>query len=104
MVLLLGDPVASLLRCEDIMFLCLGEVIDIELDTVSTESIPLDILSEQTVQITFQLLELRIATEKDDPTQKHDWRTNTIIHPVTKRVVSPRQTDDTHDDLRCVCM
>ncbi|KAG6819331.1 hypothetical protein H0H93_012840 [Arthromyces matolae] len=72
--LMVQDPIATLLVCEGRAWLCIGEVNNILHDSKSVESIPLEILYEGTVSISFQLLGLRAATSDDDPTLQYDWR------------------------------
>ncbi|KAF8056026.1 hypothetical protein FPV67DRAFT_686987 [Lyophyllum atratum] len=72
--LLLQEPIASLIRCEKKLFLCLGEVNDIKVDGQSFEHVGLDILVEDTVRISYQVIGLVPATSADDASLDHDWR------------------------------
>ncbi|KAF8997362.1 hypothetical protein BDZ89DRAFT_1122423 [Hymenopellis radicata] len=72
-----GDTIVTLLSCDDLLFLCLGSVTDISIGTSrdsSVDDIDLDVLAEDGVSISFQIINLVPATADDDPTSKHDWR------------------------------
>ena len=73
-VLVVSDPIVSLLICDNRAWLSFGEVNGLKIDGDSVEFIPHEILGEATVAISYQLLGLRPATSDDDPTSKHDWR------------------------------
>ncbi|KAJ7696885.1 hypothetical protein B0H16DRAFT_1903738 [Mycena metata] len=72
--LMISDVIATLVGCEDRLFLCLGEVNGIYLNSQSLDSIGLDVLPEQTVHVSFQFLKIIPATTIDDPSSKHDWK------------------------------
>jgi hypothetical protein len=72
--LIIGDPIVSLLQCENKPFLSFGEVLDISLDSEVVDRIPITMLSSLTVAITYQLIHLFPTTTADDPSQNHDWR------------------------------
>jgi len=74
-VLLISDCVASLLSCDKKIWLCIGEVNGLKLDGQSVPYINLDILSEDTVSVSYQALGLRPTTLDDDPDGVYDWRT-----------------------------
>jgi hypothetical protein len=48
--------IASLVRCDGSVFLCIGEVNDIVIDSQHTEQVDVNILMEPTVSISYQLL------------------------------------------------
>jgi hypothetical protein len=73
--LLVSDPIASIIFCEDRAWLCIGEVNGLKIDGDATDFVPHTMLSENTVSISYQVLGLRPASSDDDPSQKHDWRT-----------------------------
>ncbi|KAF9003190.1 hypothetical protein BDZ89DRAFT_1240632 [Hymenopellis radicata] len=81
-----GDTIATLLLCEDHLFLCLGAVTDISIGTSSADYVELDVLSEDGVFITFQIINLVRATVEDDATSTHDWRTRQREKPDTFRI------------------
>lgn len=70
----LDMPVVSLLRCEDHIFVCIGEVNDIIRDSKHLAELSLETLSDPLVTISYQLLFLILTTVDDDPTKKLDWR------------------------------
>ncbi|THU77743.1 hypothetical protein K435DRAFT_770008 [Dendrothele bispora CBS 962.96] len=82
--LMISEPIASLLSCEDQFFLCIGEVVDIRIGSNVLEDIPLDELLEEGVIIKFQLLQIIPCDNQTDPTGHNDWRSSpsTHIHPV----------------------
>jgi hypothetical protein len=70
--------------------MCIGEVNNIRIDGNFAASVPIEMLDENTVTISYQMLGLRPATTDDDPDQKHDWRTYTITErsfTVTGRLI-----------------
>jgi hypothetical protein len=74
-VLLITDPIATILHCENQFWLCIGEVNGLKIDGRTVGYISLNILSEDTVTVSYQILGLRRTTSDDDPKLKHDWRT-----------------------------
>jgi hypothetical protein len=70
----IDSPIATLVKCEDHIFLCIGEVNDIIHDSNHLEEIAVDTLMEPSVFVTFQLLFLVPASVEDDPDLNHDWR------------------------------
>ncbi|THU95320.1 hypothetical protein K435DRAFT_859640 [Dendrothele bispora CBS 962.96] len=90
--LIVSDPIVSLLRHQELIFLCFGEVLRIDAGSQSIEHISTDMLTENDVYVTFQLLELVPATTEDDSTLKHDWRSRKTAHMTSKvrgRLVLP---------------
>ena len=67
-------PVASILRCEDSIFVCVGEVNEIVVNGSSVDEISLNSLRQDSVTISYQMVFLIPATSEDDPESKHDWR------------------------------
>ncbi|THU83440.1 hypothetical protein K435DRAFT_689543 [Dendrothele bispora CBS 962.96] len=82
--IMISEPVASILSCEDQFFLCVGEVVEIRMGNDAVEDVTLDELLEEGVKIQFQLLQIVPCDNESDPTQDHNWRSspNTHIHPV----------------------
>jgi hypothetical protein len=76
--LMLQEPIATLIRCQKRFFLCLGEVNDIKIDGESAEHVGLDILVEDTVRVSYQVLGLIPTTSDDGAEPKHDWRSCAI--------------------------
>jgi hypothetical protein len=77
-VLVISDPVATLLHSEKCFWICIGEVNDINIDGNPAAFVPVEMLNEETVTISYQMLGVCPATSDDDPSQKHDWRMYTI--------------------------
>lgn len=77
-VLVISDPITTLLYSDKCFWICVGEVNELKIDGNPTEFIPVEMLNEDTVTVSYQMLGVRPATSDDDPGQKHDWRTYTI--------------------------
>ncbi|KAF8059244.1 hypothetical protein FPV67DRAFT_1426519 [Lyophyllum atratum] len=91
---LLGhDPIASLVACDGRVWLCVGEVNNLKLDSQPVYQVPLDVLCEPAVTMSFQFLGFRPTTSDDDPTLKLDWRSFTLpteqTFSVPGRLVQP---------------
>ncbi|KAF8054223.1 hypothetical protein FPV67DRAFT_1763516 [Lyophyllum atratum] len=85
-------PVATLFRCENNLFLCIGEVIDITFGSEHVDELSVQYLSEPSVFVRYQVLDIVPATEEDDPELKHDWRWSRrrgVTHQVAGRLVLP---------------
>ncbi|KAJ7092187.1 hypothetical protein C8R44DRAFT_554520, partial [Mycena epipterygia] len=80
--IMVSEPIVTLARCENKLFLCIGEVTDIRLDSESVEQLAVDILLEQAVTISFQILRLVPATPENDPTLKNDWVSSGLVRTV----------------------
>jgi hypothetical protein len=87
--LMLGDPIASMLRCEGKIFLSIGEVINITLSNNAVEQVELELLPEDIVSVTYQLVHLTSATELDDPTLKSDWRSKRGMNVLPMQFTAP---------------
>jgi hypothetical protein len=74
-VLFALDPISSLVQCKNKFWICIGEVTGIKVDGRSVPYVNSDMLGEDTVSLSYQLLGLRRATSDDDPEHQHDWRT-----------------------------
>ncbi|KAJ7306878.1 hypothetical protein DFH08DRAFT_944693 [Mycena albidolilacea] len=80
--ILVSEPIATLVRCEEKLFAGIGEVTDIQLDGKSLEQLSVDSLRERKVTVHFQILSLVPATDQDAPEGKHDWRSTGILRHV----------------------
>ncbi|KAJ7104685.1 hypothetical protein C8R44DRAFT_746366 [Mycena epipterygia] len=80
--ILVSEPIATLVRCEEKLFVCIGEVADIRLDSKSIEKLSIDVLQERKVIVHFQILCLVPATTEDDPAEKRDWRSSGVLRNV----------------------
>jgi hypothetical protein len=70
----IDSPIVTLVKCEDHIFLCVGEVNDISFDSNHLEELAIETLTEPSTFVSFQLLFLVPASTEDDPGLKHDWR------------------------------
>ena len=68
------QPIATIVFCEEKLFLCIGEVNGLFLDRQSIDNIPISFLSDKAAQVSYQGLRLVPASYEDDPDGKHDWR------------------------------
>ncbi|KAF8155913.1 hypothetical protein B0H34DRAFT_783589 [Crassisporium funariophilum] len=73
--IIMSDPIASLIRVENGFWLCLGEVNGLRVDGQPVDYISFDMLAEETVSISYQMLGLRPATLADNLEGNNDWRT-----------------------------
>ncbi|KAG8753308.1 hypothetical protein FRC12_011587 [Ceratobasidium sp. 428] len=71
----LNDPAVTLVRCQDRVFLAAIQVTSIKRDSRLARALPVDMLYEDGVQVTFQVLELTPLVEKDPETASAqlDW-------------------------------
>ncbi len=76
--LIISDPIITLICSENKFWLCVGEVSSLKIDGQSADYISHDMLSEDTVTMSYQMLGLRPATLDDDREGRHDWRTYTM--------------------------
>ncbi len=79
--LMLNEPIVALIQCDKRIFLGFGDVIDICVNSESTDQVSLDLLMEDTVSVTFQVVDLFLATENNDPSLKNDWHTSSHLQP-----------------------
>lgn len=70
----MDSPIATLIRCNGHLFLCLGEVNDIIIDFRHTDQVAVEYLMEPSVSVSYQMLILVPASVDDDPDLKNDWR------------------------------
>ncbi|KAK0438802.1 hypothetical protein EV421DRAFT_1891895 [Armillaria borealis] len=74
--LMINEPIGTLLYCERQLFLCLGMVTDIQLGShknSSVEEISLEMLGEDGVTISFQIMHIVPATVDNDSSEQNDW-------------------------------
>ena len=67
-------PIATLLKCEGCLFICIGEMNNITFDSKHVDSLSVELLSEPSVFVSFQMLYLILANVKDSMDLKHDWK------------------------------
>ncbi|KAI0026716.1 hypothetical protein K488DRAFT_64965 [Vararia minispora EC-137] len=93
--LAIGHPVAMLLSCQDKLWLAVGEVNGIRRNGQHLEHIPISVICDQTVAISFQVVLLTL-----DPSQTNRWRSDsllpirasvpgTLVRPLDPDVISP---------------
>lgn len=103
--LIISDPIASLLRCDGRIWLCIGEVNGMKVDGKHVDCVDCDLLMEPTVSISYQILGLQPSDSHDDPTLKFDWRTYPIkehtftapgrlIQPIDPKTSTPKSIKD----------
>jgi hypothetical protein len=73
------QPVATLVVCEQKLFLCIAEVNGLFLDCQPVEDIPFSVLSEKIAQVSYQALRLIPASRFDDPDGANNWRTSNLF-------------------------
>jgi hypothetical protein len=73
------QPIATLIFCEQKLFLCIAEVNGLFLDHKSVEDIPFSVLSEKIAEVSYQALRLIPADYSDDPDGTNDWRTSNLF-------------------------
>jgi hypothetical protein len=72
---IMSDPIATLVHVKNDFWLCLGEVNGLRIDGQPVDYVGFELLAENTVTVSYQLLGLRPATLADDPEGRNDWRT-----------------------------
>jgi hypothetical protein len=70
----MDSPIATLVRCDGRIFLCIGEVNDITIDFKHTDHVGVEYLTEPTVFVSYQMLDVIPANIEDNPSYKNDWR------------------------------
>jgi len=73
------QPIATLVFCDQRLFLCIAEVNGLFLDSRSIEDIPISILPEKISQVSYQVLHLIPATLSDVPDRKCDWQSSSLF-------------------------
>ncbi|KAF8261288.1 hypothetical protein EI94DRAFT_1607575 [Lactarius quietus] len=98
-ILLVHNPMAFLLACNNSLFLCLGEIIAIHMGPKSINHLPLDVLHEDSIRVTIQAYSL-VSTSPEECVHKNDWRTcghlpmkfkvpGPLIQPLNPCLVTP---------------
>ena len=70
----MDSPIAMVVWCDSHVFLYIGEVNDITVDSWHTDHIGVEYLTEPSVFVLYQMLEVIPASVEDDPNLKHDWQ------------------------------
>jgi len=71
----ISDPISTLIRAKNKVWLCLGEINGLRINGQPVDYISFEMLAEDTVTASYQMLGLRPATLEEDPDGRHDWRT-----------------------------
>lgn len=84
-LLMVNNPVALLVLCEENIFLCIGEIVGIHLGSKAVDYLRLDVLLEDSVHITYQVYSLVCTPPNDsgDPMDEavnnNDWKTSSLL-------------------------
>ncbi|KAJ7906545.1 hypothetical protein B0H13DRAFT_1619306 [Mycena leptocephala] len=70
----IDNPICTLLRCEDKLFLAIGAVNSLSFGSDKIQELSLDFLSDQDAKVSFEVMCLVRTTVEDDPTKQHDWQ------------------------------
>jgi hypothetical protein len=73
------QPIATLVFCEQKLFLCIAEVNGLFRDSLPVDDISISLLSEKIVQVSYQALRLIPASTIDDPSSINDWRSSNLF-------------------------
>ncbi|KAJ7177628.1 hypothetical protein C8R46DRAFT_1029251 [Mycena filopes] len=69
----IDNPIATLVRCEDQLFLAIGSVNGLHLGSQSLDELNTSLLADASAEVSFQIMCLARTNTDDDPTQRHDW-------------------------------
>ena len=72
--IVMSDPIATLIRIKNDFWLCIGEVNGLRIDGQPVDFVSFEMLAEETVKVSYQMLGLRPAMLADDPEGRNDWR------------------------------
>ncbi|KAJ7930975.1 hypothetical protein B0H13DRAFT_1858209 [Mycena leptocephala] len=70
----IGNPIATLVECEGQVFLAVGQVNTIILGSQPLDSIVLDLLTDRSTKISYQMFQLLPTDRGDDPDGQYDWK------------------------------
>ncbi|KAF7330749.1 hypothetical protein MVEN_02413600 [Mycena venus] len=70
----IDNPICTLLRCEEQLFLAIGAVNSMSFGSDKVQEIGLDFLADGDAKVSFEIMCLVRTTDEDDPTKRHDWR------------------------------
>ena len=74
-VLLILDPIVTMLSSESKLWLCIREVNALTFNGKSVPYLNLKLLSEEAVTVSYQIVRLWPAAVDEDPERVHDWCT-----------------------------
>ncbi|KJA25396.1 hypothetical protein HYPSUDRAFT_53262 [Hypholoma sublateritium FD-334 SS-4] len=72
-MLMVSDPITTILSSESKLWLCIGEVNSLKIDGKSVDFVDFDMLAEGTVLVSYQMIGLRPAMANEDTSLKYDW-------------------------------
>jgi len=96
------QPIATVVFCEEKLFLCIAEVNGLFLDNRAVDDIPISVLCDKVAQVSYQGLRLLPASYLDDHDGKHDWRSSDLFRLTAKvpgALVMPINPDVTSPNL-----
>ncbi|KAI3998038.1 hypothetical protein K525DRAFT_215108, partial [Schizophyllum commune Loenen D] len=74
-----SHPIATLLKCDDHIFLAIAEITALKLHGKPIEHIPVVMLREKSVELSYQLVGLKQTSVAEDPSLVHDWRSSHLL-------------------------
>jgi hypothetical protein len=103
-MLSIHQPITTLVVCEQNLFLCVAEVTGLFIDSRPVNDIPISLLPEKIVQMSYQALRLIPASYTDDPKGENDWRSTnlfallnkvpgTLIQPINQAITTHNTCD-----------
>ncbi|KAJ7673391.1 hypothetical protein B0H17DRAFT_947258 [Mycena rosella] len=69
----IDNPICTLVRCEEKLFLAIGSVNDLSFGPDTVDEISLELLADSVAKVSFQIMCLVRTTVEDDPSERHDW-------------------------------
>ncbi|KAJ7619699.1 hypothetical protein FB45DRAFT_1063039 [Roridomyces roridus] len=90
----IGNPIATVVECEDQFFLAIAQVSAILVGGTPTNAVPLDFLSDRNLKVSYQVFRLVPSNVEDSPDGLHDWKWSTgwesrKTHAVAGSLVHP---------------
>jgi hypothetical protein len=73
------QPITTLVFCEGNLFLCIAEVNGLFCDFLPVDDIPVTLLSEKIVQVSYQALCLVPVSTTDNPNGINNWRSSNLF-------------------------
>jgi hypothetical protein len=78
-VLSVLQPITTLVLCEQKLFLCIAKVNGLFHNSLPVDDIPIAVLSEKIIQVSYQALRLVPASTTDDPNGIYNWRSSHLF-------------------------
>jgi hypothetical protein len=73
------QPIATLVFCEGNLFLCIAEVNELFCDSLPMDNIPVTLLSEKIIQVSYQALCLVPVSTTNNPNGINNWRSSNLF-------------------------